>query len=275
MEPCVAVYSADTIDVIGGAERPGGPRFYAERAARLLPGLRVARGCDSDPPAVFVHEEQGGRRLSRLLRAPGPCRPRWPLCGAALLSPVYWELAPSLAEEAARSHRVVVVDLQGFVRVPRGDGLLETDARLLGLLARALPAAVLYRASFEDLGYRAWGLELMDASLGDAARIVTMGALGAIYAAGGEAGACVLEGGDPGRPSIGAGDVFSAALAYFVLKGVGLGEAVCRAARVAGLHVMGVEPGARLRRLPGGYGLLDAALFLAKEGGRLLPALEP
>ncbi len=274
MEPCVAVYSADTLDLINGAERPGGPRFYAERAARLLGGFRVERGCIADPPAVFAHEEHGGRRLSRLLRAPGPCRPLWPPCGAGLVSPVYWEASPGLVADAARLHRVLVVDVQGFVRVPRGGGLLGTDARLLGVLASLPAEGVVFRASFEDLGYSAWGLEVMDSVLAGWARVVTMGALGAVYAAGREVGSCILEGGEPDRPSVGAGDVFSTALAYLLVKGVGLGEAVCRAARVAGLHVVGREPGARLLRLPGGHGLLDAALLLAEEWGGLLPALE-
>jgi|GEM_PF-5618797 len=261
----VVVFSASTLDLRGlGWERGGPYRFIREALLAAFPGVVVRRGCWSSG-AVFSHQEQGGRRVSILLRRPVMCR-FLPVGGdAAVISPVYWELGLEDAAAITRTgFRAVVYDLQGFLRVDSGrvEAARYPGVAIAAYLASAVDGLhrLLFKASIEDLGDPIAAHSFLEAGPGPA--VVTMGPYGLCLSAGGRCYHCEPAIGDPRLPSTGAGDVFSGIVAALLAQGVGVVEAVCKAVGLtenfllkrAGRRAVSAAP--RLRELPGCGGCL-------------------
>ncbi len=256
----IAVFSAETLDVMGGVEQPGGPVFYARQGFRLL-GLGVevvpgAAGCH----AVFMHEETGGARSSFLVEPPRRCRLQLPEADAAVVSPVACEISFEDAAAVSRVYPLVAVDLQGFLRSCHR-GRLEA-LRYPPLLLEGVDAVKL---SLEDAGDVLAAQQLLGGGLHVMATLGSAGLVGWDPVLG-----CYLC--KPPRVdaenTVGAGDMFTAFYIYARLQGAGRVEAACRASAMTAEALAarsGVEPprrDARLRLLPGcdsGFGLAVAA----------------
>ncbi|NOZ88731.1 MAG: hypothetical protein GXO15_02260 [Crenarchaeota archaeon] len=258
--PRLAVFSAETLDLIRGAVQPGGPAFYAGQGFRLL-GLGVevvpgAAGCR----AVFKHEEEGDVRSSVLVEPPRRCRLRLPEADAALVSPVACEVSFEDAAVVSRVYPLVAVDMQGFLRSCHR-GRLEA----LRYPPPMLDGVDAVKLSLEDAGDVLAAQRLLGGRLHVMATLGSAGLVGWDPALG-----CYLC--TPPRveaeSTVGAGDMFTAFYIYARLRGAGRVEAACRASTMTAEALAarsGVEPpkqGARLRLLPdcgGGFGLAVAS----------------
>jgi len=246
--PCRALIIAPpTLDIVGGAARPGGPALFAGHAlaihgaeplayyphppwlhetlkAESLAGverLGAARAECRGP--VFRHTYlSGGRRVSELLEPPCTLDPQGVLWAAAAASPRFILYSPLHGEDpgalAALAHRYrVYLDLQGYARA--------------GVEPPRAPVAAAHASSD-------------DYSLAEARALSE--ALGWLLYTEGEAGGVVLYRGSPAaaippphtvlRDPTGAGDAFTALTAFAVeCRGLGVAEAAGWAARSVAL----------------------------------------
>ncbi len=259
--PRLVVYSARTIDIgPGGSWRRGGPYVFARDALTGLLLARVVPGCRGSY-AVFEHVEERGERRSFLLREPGRCTENMEAEGvAALVSPVYWELAvEDVALIARGGFGAVAVDLQGFTRFRDAAGRVAVSPAVALSAANYLeetvsgPRWLVFKASIEDLGGLIHGAAFLSGTH-RALRVVTLGHRGSCFSYGGSCFYCKPVAGDASLPAVGAGDVFSAALALFLAEGEEPPEAVCRATSFTEAYLSaraGAKTGHRGTRLLG------------------------
>ncbi len=136
MTVSIDVYSSPTYDIIEGKRKVGGPGYYIALAAQQVKdeGLRLRLiGCGSLPKEYInlfnetmmegdganVFEHNIGSRAYRALNLTASCRglPLQTLGGdIAIVSPTYWDIPLTALCKIVPSYRVVVVDVQGYIR---------------------------------------------------------------------------------------------------------------------------------------------------------------
>ncbi|MDM7275023.1 MAG: PfkB family carbohydrate kinase [Thermoprotei archaeon] len=268
-----AVVSSFTVDVVevGGSsfERLGGPAYYAGLTLKGLGldpvivsslgyedkglvsdvvesyGLDVAYvgGCSS--VFKFHHVYVGGRRVSRLVGR--GCKIDVSAAFEALksadwviVSPVFREVDPGSVAELS-SHVNVAVDLQGYARVEGPEGLISSSAEALLESLKLLSNVHLAHLSSDDL----------EGSHGDSRDLGVLKSFNfkphiLSYTAGPGGGYMRLNTqwyhvpayvesplGDP----TGCGDIYLAALAAYIARGLHPVRAAARASVAAGLRV--------------------------------------
>ena len=216
----VSTNTRDTLTLPGGSRKtiPGGPALYIGAALRRL-GLQCEL-LTGDVAEVEVISTPHGEEY--VIPALPPIQlPTRLECAALILSPIVREIDPGAVPEV---EGLLVLDLQGFVRVPGvSSGDVTTKFDLVDLLVRA----DVVKASESELG------RLTDASraaLADSILLTTMGERGAVVRCKGRE--CFVPARLVQTPyTIGAGDSYLAGFTAALLDGCDPNQAAEKAAR--------------------------------------------
>ncbi|MGC8555557.1 MAG: hypothetical protein ACP5NG_00855 [Conexivisphaera sp.] len=258
----VVVLATSTRDVVGGSERLGGPAFFVGTALHLLGSealviTNAGRVADalgrlegisvsvagSDETVFSIEVDQEGGRILRLLRRSSMRSVELPDRGPFIISGTMGEIPIGLVEEAA-SRGPALVDVQGFVREADEGGEVRNSPDLMrDLMRRLRGSGVLLRGERYEFPPECRGEKLVDCSEDNDVDLVMTDAENPFYAAvGGAAYRGHPIGGLHGEP-IGLGDVFTAALGYYMYSvGLDLARSAALSSAAATLKLRGKHP---------------------------------
>ena len=268
----ILVIGGLTIDLVGGStERIGGPAYYITatlvqldeapvvitNSCKLLEVLRHPYMYErvfaprNDGLFVFeIRENSGFRELRLVERGPNinylieELISAWvrndTRFDAAIVSPVFNEVTPEIVGRLNSIADRVIIDIQGFVRRCGGRYCtVVTDEEQFYELLEALGSSVnVVRGEIHEFPRRCRGSKVSECVNGVFDVIQTCGP-GSMYVYLGESGKTFVLNPLPGinGSSIGAGDIFTSVLAYFLSRGLDLLSSCARASVAAGLKV--------------------------------------
>ncbi len=257
------IYSAPTIDFIDSNVRKGGPGYYASLALYMIgahyeiympiedKSINRYLSPLSDEPVymngytlLFVIKEGFQRNMSLLNDAKK--LPILSYSEYALISPLYRELQSYDIVRVSLSHKLSLIDLQGFTRIRLRDKNIVNNANIILYIINLLrtPNNII-KISIDDIEYDASALdEIITNSLrNNVPLILTLGRHGVILFDRDECSHVYPL--ITSNVSIGAGDMLSTITLYAIHTGSPLSEAVVKAVASTACILKQLEKGTR------------------------------